>query len=329
MKIKMFVLMFVLVFLFSSTMVLGQAQKTIAQKPKLFVKPLPDLQVRFTCPSTIVAGTDIGSQIKLKVWNSGKGPAPGTDTAGRNGYMVDLMLSTDTNTPAGFAVYSPNFSEDVLLQGGRISNTKTLKPGESKIYPVGGGIPADTPPGIYYICAKVDAGNKVTELKETNNSFCMRVRIKGGQQTERLPDLQVKFACPSTIVAGTDIGSQIKLKVRNSGNAPAPGTDTAGSNGYMVDLMLSTDTNTPAGFAVYSANFSEDVLLQGGRISNTKTLNPGQSRIYPVGGGIPADTPSGRYYICAKVDAGNKVTESNEGNNSFCKRVYIKNRGGK
>ena len=142
MKIKMFVFMFVLVFLFSSTIVLGQAQRTIAQKPKLFVKPLPDLQVRFTCPSTIVAGTDIGSQIKLKVWNSGKALAAGTDTAGRNGYMVDLMLSTDTNTPASWAVYSANFSEDVLLQGGRISNTKTLNPGQSQIYSVGGGIPA-------------------------------------------------------------------------------------------------------------------------------------------------------------------------------------------
>lgn len=312
-----------LIFLFSSTMVLAQVQRQISQKPALTLKRLPDLQVKFTCPSTILAGTNIGSQIQLKVWNSGNAPAAGTDTAGNNGYMVDLMLSTDTNTPAGWAIYSANFGEDVLLQGGRISNTKTLKPGESKIYPVGGGIPADTPPGVYYICAKVDAGNKIAELKETNNTFCKRVRIKSGQ-TERLPDLRVKFTCPTNIVAGTNIGSQIKLKVGNFGNAPAPGTDTAGNNGYMVDLMLSTDTNTPAGWAVYSANFSEDVLLQGGRISNTKTLNPGQSRIYSVGGGIPADTPTGTYYICAKVDAGNKVTESKEGNNSFCKRVYIK-----
>jgi subtilase family serine protease len=196
------------------------------------------------------------------------------------------------------------------------------------MYPVGGGIPADTPTGTYYICAKVDAGNKIAESNEGNNSFCKRVYIKN-EQTPRLPDLQVRFTCPNTIVAGQDIGYEIKLRVWNPGTAPAAGTDTAGNNGYMVDLMLSTDTNTPGGWAVYSANFSEDVLLKGGRISNTKTLNPGQSRIYPVGGGIPADTPSGTYYICAKVDAGNKITESNEGNNSYCKRVYIKNKSGK
>jgi hypothetical protein len=327
MKIKILVLMFGLVFLFSSTMALGQVQRTVTQKPVITLKK-PDLQVKFNCPTTIVAGANIGPQIQLKVWNSGTGPAAGTDTAGNNGYMVDLMLSTDTNTPASWAIYSANFSEDVLLQGGRISNTKTLNPGQSQVYPVGGGIPADTPTGTYFICAKVDAGNKIAESNEGNNSYCKRVHIKN-EQTPRLPDLQVKFDCPNTIMAGTDIGSHVHLKVWNSGAAPAAGTDTAGTNGYMVDLMLSTDTNTPAGWAIYSPNFSEDVLLQGGRISNTKTLNPGQSQTYAVGGGIPADTPTGTYYICAKVDAGNKITESNEGNNSYCKRVYIKNRGGK
>jgi hypothetical protein len=323
MKIKMFVLMFVLVFFFSAAMTVGAAQKKVIQKPVISLKRLPDLRVSFTCPSGIVAGTDIGSQVKLKVWNAGNAPAAGTDTAGRSGYMVDLMLSTDTTVPAGWATYSPNFSEDVLLKGGRVSNTKTLNPGQSEVYPVGGGIPADTPPGVYYICAKVDAGNKITESNEGNNSFCKRVYIKGGGG-QRLPDLKVKFTCPRGIMAGTDIGSQVKLKVWNAGHAPAAGTDTAGSNGYMVDLMLSTDTSVPAGWATYSPNFSEDVLLKGGRISNTKTLNPGQGKVYPVGGGIPADTPPGKYYICAKVDAGNKITESNEGNNSFCRPVYIK-----
>jgi len=67
------------------------------------------LKVKFTCPRSIVAGTDIGSQVKLKVWNAGNAPAAGTDTAGSNGYMVDLMLSTDTSVPAGWATYSPNF----------------------------------------------------------------------------------------------------------------------------------------------------------------------------------------------------------------------------
>lgn len=143
----------------------------------------------------------------------------------------------------------------------------------------------------------------------------------------KLPDLKVKFTAPTTIVAGSDIGPQIKLKVLNQGTAPAAGTATAGKNGYMVDIVLSTDTNMPVGFATFSANFHEDVLLKGGRISNTQNLNPSQSKIYPIGGGIPADTPSGGYYLCAKVDSGNKIVESNEGNNVFCRRIYIKGKG--
>jgi len=145
---------------------------------------------------------------------------------------------------------------------------------------------------------------------------------------KKLPDLKVKFTAPRTITAGTDIGSKIKLKVWNQGNAPAAGTDTARNNGYMVDLVLSTDTRMPAGMATYSPNFHEDVLLKGGRISNTKTLRPRQARTYPVGAGIPADAPKGKCYLCAKVDSNNKIRESNERNNVFCQLVYIKGKGG-
>jgi len=105
----------------------------------------PELRVKFTAPSSAVAGTDIGSRMNLKVWNAGSAPAKGTVSAGANGYKVDLMLSTDTIVPPGLATYSPNFHEDVLLQGGRISVTQTLNPAQGKSYPVGAGIPADAP----------------------------------------------------------------------------------------------------------------------------------------------------------------------------------------
>jgi hypothetical protein len=213
MKIKMFVFLFGLLFLFSSTMSMGQVQQQTTQqqithKPRLTLIPLPDLQVNFSCPSTIVVGADIVSQVTLKVWNSGNAPAIGLTTASKNGYMVDLMLSTDTNTPVRWAVYSPNFSEDVLLRGGRISNTETLKPGQSKVYQVGARIPADTPTGVYYICAKVDAGNKITEVNEANNSFCKRVYIKN--KNLKLPNFKI-ITDNSILLVGksTEISLQI------------------------------------------------------------------------------------------------------------------------
>jgi len=59
--------------------------------------------------------------------------------------------------------------------------------------------------------------------------------------------------------------------------------------------------------------------LKGGRVSRTADLAPGAFRQYAVGAGIPADTPPGDYFLCATVDPGGAVPESNEGNNTTCR----------
>jgi hypothetical protein len=150
----------------------------------------PDLRVAITAPASAVAGSDIGPQLTVQVRNDGNGIAFGTQSAGSNGYMVDVVLSRDTSIPEGWATYAASYQEDVLLKGGRISNTTDLSPRQSSRYEVGGGIPADTPPGVYFICAKVDAGNTVGELREDNNAACARIRITAAPTTEvptRLP----------------------------------------------------------------------------------------------------------------------------------------------
>jgi hypothetical protein len=127
-------------------------------------------------------------------------------------------------------------------------------------------------------------------------------------------------------VSGANIGPLVKLVAYNIGTAPAAGTTGVMSppNGYMIDLVLSTDTNVPPGFAVFSPNFSEDVLLLGARTSNTIDLAAGTNKHYATGAGIPADTPTGNYQLCARIDPGSKVAESNEGNNVTCVRIKIK-----
>lgn len=145
----------------------------------------PDLQVVVNGPASADAGDDIGPAIKVVAKNLGTAAAPGTtgslDSA--NGYMIDVLLSRNANAPPGLAVYSPNFREDVLLRGGRISRTVDLAPGGSHTYPnLEGGdgrIPADTPSGNYHLCARVDPGNKVEELNETNNVYCAPIQIVG------------------------------------------------------------------------------------------------------------------------------------------------------
>ncbi|HEV8366749.1 MAG TPA: CARDB domain-containing protein [Pyrinomonadaceae bacterium] len=140
------------------------------------------------------------------------------------------------------------------------------------------------------------------------------------------PDLVVVIRSPRTANAGDEIGRNISIRARNRGLATAPGTDGPidRDDGYMIDVVLSTNALLPDGFAHASANFVEDMLLRGGRISRTADLAPGGIRAYPVGATIPADTPTGWYFLCARIDPGNKVAESNEHNNTACYPIHIR-----
>lgn len=142
------------------------------------------------------------------------------------------------------------------------------------------------------------------------------------------PDLVVLIVAPRSANAGDEIGQDIRIRARNRGLAAAPGTvgRIDPDDGYMVDVVLSTDALLPEGFANLSENFVEDMLLRGGRIGTTADLAPGVIRGYPVGATIPADTPTGWYVLCARIDPGNKVAESNEHNNTACYRIAIRGR---
>jgi hypothetical protein len=97
--------------------------------------------------------------------------------------MVDIFLSTDRAAPSTWAVYSPTWREDVLLRGGRVSNTQSVAPGSSfrygaPRYEIGPfTLPTGIPPGAYYLCAGVDLGARVAESNERNNTACNPIRI--------------------------------------------------------------------------------------------------------------------------------------------------------
>ena len=141
------------------------------------------------------------------------------------------------------------------------------------------------------------------------------VIVVGTAQARPLPDLVVSLSAPAAAGAGADIGPQVRLIVKNLGNAQALGT-TGNPTGYMVDLTLGQIRAVAPGFATFSPNYAEDVLLKGGRVSVTVNLLPQDFREYAVGAGIPHDTPAGRYFLCATVDPGAVIAESNEDNNT-------------
>ncbi|MBA2733958.1 MAG: hypothetical protein H0U54_13895 [Acidobacteria bacterium] len=157
--------------------------------------------------------------------------------------------------------------------------------------------------------------------------------LTNAQPAANLPNLVTKFSgLPGAASAGDHLGDALKVQATNIGGGVAGGTLGSGgdANGYMIDLVLSRKPVTSTAFAIYSPNYSDGVLLQGGRISRTGDLGATAYREYTdeLGGSvvIPADTPSGNYYFCAVIDPGNRVRESNETDNISCQRIKIKGR---
>jgi hypothetical protein len=164
--------------------------------------------------------------------------------------------------------------------------------------------------------ASLAQGDKSTSVRRPVNANAPAAQSK--------PDLVVRIlGAPATAYAGNDIGPGLKIVAKNIGGSTAAGTSSAGDNGYMIDLVLSVDTNVPEGFATFSSSFIEDALMTGGRVSNTKDLAAITSASYPAGAGIPSDTPPGAYYLCARIDPANKIAESNEANNVECVKLKI------
>lgn len=148
-----------------------------------FLLNTPDLQVTVGGPERAVSGKSI--DLKVTVSNKGKAVAKGTQGSPEGtGYMVDIVLSEDSRFPVEYAVWpgydgktEDDFVEDMLMRGGRISNTTDLKPGASRSYSVSVPIPSKTPPGLYCVGAVVDPGTRILEMDETNNRTCLKVQI--------------------------------------------------------------------------------------------------------------------------------------------------------
>jgi len=119
---------------------------------------------------TTIPGGIPGKGISIFVTNIG-------DVVAKN-FFVDIVLSTDTHFPIKFAIYSPNFCEDVLLKSGRLS-VKTLEPGASISLRLPGmcKIPDNTPLGNYYLGAVVDPGKKILEKNEKNNTAYLKFKV--------------------------------------------------------------------------------------------------------------------------------------------------------
>lgn len=194
---------------FAGSTTFTEMKKVSPAKKRLVKKGLPDLVVSIDATAALTAGDKIPS-CKVTVKNIGKRLARGTQSAGGSGYMVDITLSSDNHIPMSLANYSPSFHEDVLLQGGRISNTPDLKPGQSKTFNLSGvmTIPANTPGGAYCIGGFVDSAKKIRESNERNNTTCKRVKVAAKPQARPFQVISPNMSQDFQIVA-----NKIRMKV--------------------------------------------------------------------------------------------------------------------
>jgi hypothetical protein len=216
---------------------------------------------------------------------------------------------------------------DVYFDGAKKAFYDLGAPTTGNLTPAGGSAYYLTSTDIVApVVAKVvaDSTNDIAEANETNNSKTMKLAPCG---EAKLPDLTVHIKGPDSAAPGQNIGPLISLTVSNIGSADAKGTESGGS-GYMVDIVLSSDSVLPVAPAVTSPVFAEDMLLIGGRVSHTSTLTPGASKAYSLSGGagvsLPKTIKPGKYCLGAVVDPYRVITEKREDNNTSCWAIVIK-----
>ncbi|MCB9771470.1 MAG: cellulase family glycosylhydrolase [Candidatus Omnitrophica bacterium] len=154
-------------------------------------------------------------------------------------------------------------------------------------------IPSHSQIGTYNVTFRVSDG-KATDEKT------VQITVNAGF----LPDLTVTAL--STTAVNISPGSQLTLSnsIKNTG--------LVNSESFVVSFYLSTD-------AVFGG--ADDIALTGTR--NITSLFANVELTAGTIVTIPANTPTGNYYLCAQIDSANTVIETNEVNNTLCTTARV------
>ena len=235
-------------------------------------------------------------RVVVKVRNIGQGALPNAVWTQHNPKSAGVYLYNNGNKWGGATIWSFDPGRNLKFSGGSAIYTSKLRV-----------------PNTANITAKLDIWNVVKESNENNNKKAQRLSCK--QVSPQGRDLSVKISnCPRVVKSGQNLNAGFRVQGRS--------TFSNALNNVVVDLILSSQAGypTPAPYAAYSPNYVDDVLLLGGR-EHISFGGPGTVNVKLNGSNtIPANTQPGIYYLGAVIDAGNKVSESNERNNvSFCR----------
>jgi subtilase family serine protease len=154
-------------------------------------------------------------------------------------------------------------------------------------------IPAGTNTGLYYLLAKADGDNAVSETSETNNVALASVQVG--------PDLTLlSVTAPAAAGAGGSV--TIGDTTKNAGGGAAAASVTR--------FFLSGNTLLDGGDSVLGSRA-------------VGALGPGETSVGSTGVTIPAGTASGTYYLITQVDADAAIAETQETNNTSWRAIVI------
>lgn len=186
--------------------------------------------------------------------------------------------------------HSTHEDDDVLL---RASTVTSLGANARREVTTTVTIPSATASGVYYLVAVADDNSQAAEEIENNNARPRYVRIG--------PDLTItSLTAPSAAGVGSSIS--VTDKVTNSGGGTADPQN--------MRLFLSTNTKLDATDRELSVRLVP-ALAAGEANSATRAVT------------IPAGTAKGVYYLLARVDSDNEVSEFNETNNSKYRAITV------
>ncbi len=155
-------------------------------------------------------------------------------------------------------------------------------------------LPRDLKAGSYQLVVQVDPDNKVSESNENDNTISQTLEIKAGTPANLEP---YALSVPVTAEPGEEI--KVRWTVKNSGGADVGSTSNSiRLQGQGIDEELGKHNN--------------DALSKG---SSTHGHNPDFR--------LPRNLKAGSYQLVVQVDPDNKVSESNENDNTVSQTLLV------
>jgi subtilase family serine protease len=231
--------------------------------------------------------------------------APGIDLQLSSAYASPYTLSSGSPLSLSVTIYNTGtLTAGSSTTGYYLSNNQTLDASDMLLttlpgVQLGAGmtnylnasatIPAATAPGYYYVLFVADPQNTVAETNETNNMIAQSIQV-----VTPSVDLQLSQVYVNGNGVTPGISTVVGAYIYNAGNTTANSSDVT----YYLSTNMVLDASditlsTTAGTALYGGQY----MTASGSII------------------VPTTTPAGNYYLLAKVDPQNSVTETNENNN--------------